>query len=84
VEEGVGGDDDDDVELEVLITVLLRVNGVEREGVRAEVAELVAAAVLEPVNVELRVVVEDRVMLLVSDGEGDEERLRMLAMLRPR
>ena len=84
MEEGVGGDDGDDVELEVLIAVLLRVDVVEQEGVCAPVAELVAAAVLEPVNVELRVVVEDKVTLLVPEGEGDEERLRMLAMLRPR
>ena len=84
MEEGVGEGDDVDVELEVLIAVLLRVDDVELEGVRAAVAELVAAAVLEPVNVELRVVVEDRVTLLVPEGEGDEERLRMLAMLRPR
>ena len=80
----MGGGDDVDVELEVLIAVLLRVDDVELEGVRAVVAELVAAAVLEPVNVELRVAVEDRVTLLVPEGEGDEERLRMLAMLRPR
>ena len=39
---------------------------------------------LEPVLVTLLEDVDDDVALLVNDGVGDEERLRMLAMLRPR
>ena len=39
---------------------------------------------LEPVPDMLLVAEEEGVPLLVTDGEGDEERLRMLAMLRPR
>ena len=64
----------------------------ELVGVRVPVAEdepvdddeLVDAAVLEPAPDTLLVVVVDDVALLVPVGEGDDERLRMLAMLRPR
>ena len=46
--------------------------------------ELVIVAVSELVLVVLLVEEEEAVWLLVTDGDGDEERLRMLAMLRPR
>ena len=46
--------------------------------------ELVIVAVSELVPVVLLVEEEEAVWLLVTDGEGDEEKLRMLAMLRPR
>ena len=46
--------------------------------------ELVDADVLELVPVKLLVAVCDEVALLVPVGEGDDERLRKVAMLRPR
>jgi hypothetical protein len=54
------------------------------DSVLMAVTELVIAAVNEPVNVALPNTADEIVALLVAEGEGDDERLRMLAMLRPR
>ena len=64
------------------VPVIERVPVADNEHVPDE--ELVDADVLELVPVMLLVAACDDVTLLVPAGEGDDERLRKVAMLRPR
>ena len=74
----------DVVPLDVCVSEALGVHVADVDDVLVVEEELVGSAVREPVLVTLLDAVEDGVALLVIDGEGDEERLRMVAMLRPR
>jgi len=84
VADGVGRDEDVGDGMGVCAAVVLGVLVDVEDSVFMAVTELVIAAVNEPVNVALPDTVDEIVALLVAVDEGDEDRLRMLAMLRPR